>query len=135
MNKGHFIDRAWKRVLSEGIDDAIAFFLPALAKDRDVSREIETAKDEFPAFDSETDKGMRIADLCFSVPIKSGESRKVGLFIEQQHEDDEEFAVRMFQTFYRQCAEREKQRYKQGTEEGILHAMGAYQPNSEGISY
>jgi hypothetical protein len=35
------------------------------------------------------------------VPIKGGESRKVGLFIEQQHEDDDRFSVRMYRTFAR----------------------------------
>jgi hypothetical protein len=44
---------------------------------------------------------MRVTDLCFSVPVTGGESRKVGLFVEQQHEDDETFALRVFQTFYR----------------------------------
>jgi hypothetical protein len=99
--KGHYIDTAWKRVISDGIDDAIAFFLPGLAEDRDVSREIAKASGAFPALDSESDKGMRVADLCFSVPVIGGESRKVGLFVEQQHEDDDQFALRVFQTFYR----------------------------------
>jgi hypothetical protein len=101
LNKGHWIDAAWKRVLYEGIDDAIAFFMPSLAKDRDMSREVEILKDEFPAIGAETDKGMRVADLCLSVPLKGGISRKVGLFIESQHEDDKNFAFRMFQTFFR----------------------------------
>jgi hypothetical protein len=99
--KGHYIDAAWKQILSDGIDDAIAFFLPSLAKDRDMSREIEKGEGGFPAIASDSDKGMRTTDLCFSVPIMGGESRKVGLFVEQQHEDDEEFALRVFQTFYR----------------------------------
>jgi hypothetical protein len=88
-------------VLSDGIDDALEFFLPSLASDRDMSREIEKADDSFPAIDSEGDRGMRTTDLCFSVPIMGGESRKIGLFLEQQHEDDEEIALRVFQTFYR----------------------------------
>jgi hypothetical protein len=101
LNKGHWIDMAWKRVLYAGINDAIAFFMPDLAEDRDMSREVEILKDEFPAIGAETDKGMRVADLCLSVPLKSGASRKVGLFIESQHEDDKNFALRMFQTFFR----------------------------------
>jgi hypothetical protein len=100
-NKGHWIDMAWKRVLYDGIDDAIAFFMPDLAKDRDMSREIETLKDEFPAIGADTDEGMRVADLCLSVPLKGGISRKVNLFIENQHEDDKNFALRVFQTFFR----------------------------------
>jgi hypothetical protein len=98
---GHWIDRAWKRVLEDGIDDAIAFFMPDLAKDRDMSRDVEILSGEFPAIDSETDKGLRRADLCMSVPLKGGISKKVCLFIESQHEDDKDFARRMFQTFYR----------------------------------
>jgi hypothetical protein len=100
-NRGHWIDMAWKRVLYDGIDDAIEFFLPGLAKDRDMSREVEILRDEFPAIGADADKGMRVADLCLSVPLKGGISRKVCLFIESQHEDDKNFALRMFQTFYR----------------------------------
>jgi predicted transposase/invertase (TIGR01784 family) len=101
LNKGHWIDAAWKKVLYAGIDDAIAFFMPGLAKDRDMSKEVEILKDEFPAFGIDTDKGMRVADLCLSVPLTGGISRKVNLFIESQHEDDKNFALRMFQTFFR----------------------------------
>jgi hypothetical protein len=101
QNRGHWIDAAWKKVLYEGIDDAIAFFMPDLARDRDMSREVETLKDEFPAIGAETDIGTRVTDLCLSVPLKGGISRKVGFFIESQHEDDKNFALRMFQTFFR----------------------------------
>jgi hypothetical protein len=82
--KGHYIDAAWKRAISDGIDDAIAFFLPALAKDRDTSREIERGEGEFPAIGSDSDKGMRATDLCFSVPVIGGGSRKVGLFVDNK---------------------------------------------------
>jgi hypothetical protein len=96
------LDVAWKEVLADGIDDAIAFFLPELAKDRDTSREIALGRGEFPALGAEGDIGKRSTDLSFLVPIKGGKFRKVALFIEQQDgEDKEDFALRMFQTFYR----------------------------------
>jgi hypothetical protein len=48
LKKGHWIDAAWKKVLSDGADDAIDFFLPELAKDRDRSKEIDLAGAELP---------------------------------------------------------------------------------------
>ncbi len=83
------------------IEDAIAFFLPELAEARDTSREIQLTSSEFSAIDSESDAGKRITDLSFLVPLKGGGFRKVGLFIEQQDEDKQDFALSMFQAFYR----------------------------------
>jgi hypothetical protein len=100
-NTGHWLDFAWKNVLSLGIDDAIEFFLPGLARKRDLSRKIEKIGDSFPNLGAESDKGMRVTDLAFSVPVIDGTSRKVGLFTEAQHRDDEELPTRIFQTFYR----------------------------------
>jgi hypothetical protein len=100
-NGGHWLDFAWKNVLSLGIEDAIEFFLPGLARKRDFSRKIEKIGDSFPRIGAESDRGMRISDLAFSVPVIDGTSRKVGLFIEAQHRDEEDFAARIFETFYR----------------------------------
>jgi hypothetical protein len=101
QSRGHWIDAAWKRVLSDGADDAIDFFLPGLSKDRDKSKEVELTGGEFPGIGSDSDKHARIADVCFSVPLKTSESCKVGCVVEQQHEDDKGFAVRIFREFYR----------------------------------
>jgi hypothetical protein len=98
---GNWIDTAWKKVLTDGTDDAIAYFMPSLAAERDLSKEISILKDELPAIGSDNDNRMRVADICFSVPIKSGESKKVGFFVEQQHRDEDSFPHRMFQDFYR----------------------------------
>jgi hypothetical protein len=100
-NDGHWLDFAWKDVLSLCIEDAIEFFLPGLARKRDFSRKIEKIGDSFPRIGAESDKGMRISDLAFSVPVIDGTIRKLGLFTESQHRDDESFEARMFQTFYR----------------------------------
>ncbi|GHS98060.1 hypothetical protein AGMMS50276_19170 [Synergistales bacterium] len=101
LYKGHWIDTAWKKVLSDCADDAIDFFLPELSKDRDKSRELGLIQDELPAIDSDSDKDARIADVCFYVPIKTGEFHKIGCVVEQQHDDDKDFAKRMFKGFYR----------------------------------
>jgi hypothetical protein len=104
-NNGHWLDFAWKNALSLGIEDAIEFFLPGLARKRDLSRKITKISDSFPNFGADSDIGMRIADLAVSLPIIDGTSHTVGLFTEARHEDDKEFAVKMFQTFYRMTDE------------------------------
>ena len=101
VNRGHWIDAAWKKVLSDGADDAIDFFLPELAKDRDRSKEVEMAGGELQGIGSDSDRRARIADVCFSVPLKTGESCKVGCVVEQQHDDDRWIAGKIFRGFYR----------------------------------
>jgi hypothetical protein len=101
LNKGHWIDSAWKKVLSDGAEDAIDFFLPELAKDRDRSTEVGLAGGELHAIDSDSDRRARIADVCFSVPLKTGESCKVGCVVEQQHDDDRRIGEKIFRGFYR----------------------------------
>ncbi|MDR0653359.1 MAG: hypothetical protein LBG12_08640 [Synergistaceae bacterium] len=101
LNRGHWIDAAWKKVLSDGADDAIDFFLPELAKDRDRSKEVELAGGELPAIGSDSDRRARIADVCFSVPLTIGKSCKVGCVVEQQHDDDKGIAEKIFRGFYR----------------------------------
>ena len=101
LNRGHWIDAAWKKVLSDGADDAIDFFLPELSRDRDRSKEVELAGGELPAIGSDSDIRARIADVCFSVPLKTSESCKVGCVVEQQHDDDKGIAEKIFRGFYR----------------------------------
>jgi hypothetical protein len=101
LNKGHWIDTAWKKVLSDCADDAIDFFLPELSRDRDKSKEVCLIKGDLPAIGSDSDKGGRIADVCFAVPVINGKPCKIGCAVEQQHEDDKDFAKRVFRGFYR----------------------------------
>jgi hypothetical protein len=101
LNRGHWIDSAWKKVLSDGADDAIDFFLPELSRDRDKSKEIELAGGELQGIGADSDRRARIADVCFSAPIITGTSCKVGCIIEQQHDDDKDFAEKIFRGFYR----------------------------------
>ena len=101
VNKGHWIDHAWKKVLADCADDAIDFFMPELAMDRDRAKEVGPAGGELPAIGADSDRRARIADVCFSVPLKTGESCKVGCVVEQQHEDDRRIAEKIFRGFYR----------------------------------
>jgi hypothetical protein len=101
LNRGHWIDAAWKNVLSDVADDAIDFFLPELSGDRDKTKDVELIGGELPGIGADSDKRARIADVCFSVRLKTGESCKVGCVIEQQHDDDSGFAEKIFRGFYR----------------------------------
>jgi predicted transposase/invertase (TIGR01784 family) len=96
-----WIDRSWRDILTENADDAILFFKPDLAADRDYGKKPFLVPPEFPAIGSDSDKGARISDLCLSVPLKTGIDQRVAFSIEQQHAYDKDFALRMFQGYYR----------------------------------
>ncbi|MDR3279226.1 MAG: hypothetical protein LBT23_01830 [Synergistaceae bacterium] len=97
-----WIDRSWKDILTENADDAILFFNPDLAEDRDYSLKPFLIPNELPAIDTDSDKGSRNSDVGLSVPLKTGEDQRIAFHIEQQHRDDKQFfAKRMFQSYYR----------------------------------
>jgi hypothetical protein len=97
-----WIDRSWKDILTENADDAILFFKPDLAADRDYSRKPFLIPNELPAIDTDSDKGSRNSDVGLSVPLKTGGDQRIAFHIEQQHRDEKHFfAKRMFQSYYR----------------------------------
>jgi hypothetical protein len=96
-----WIDRSWRDVITENVDDAILFFNPDLAADRDYDKKPMLISTEFPVIASDSDKGMRIPDVGLSVPLKTGIEQRVAFHIEQQHAHDKDFALRMFQGHYR----------------------------------
>jgi hypothetical protein len=97
----HWIDRAWKDCITENVDDAVLFFKPDMAADRDYSGKPLLVPNEFPAIGSDSDKGMRISDVGISIPLKTGADQRIAFHIEQQHEFDKDLALRMFQGYYR----------------------------------
>jgi hypothetical protein len=96
-----WIDRAWKDVLIGCIDDAIEFFMPDLAADRDYSQKPEILTEEMPAIGAESDKGMKASDVCASLPLKNTTVQRVALLIEQQHWSHKDFARKIFEEYYR----------------------------------
>jgi hypothetical protein len=96
-----WIDRAWKDFITENVDDAILFFKPDLAADRDYGRKPLLVPGELPAIGTDSDKGMRISDVGLSIPLKGCADQRIAFHIEQQHEPVKEFALRMFQGYYR----------------------------------
>ena len=96
-----WIDTLWKSVLIEGFDDALLFFMPELAEVRDFSHATELLAEELPVIGAKSDGGMRISDVAFSIPVQGGAEQRVAFVIEQQHAHDREFALRMYEGFYR----------------------------------
>jgi hypothetical protein len=106
-------DVAWKRAIADGARDAIAYFMPDLASDMDISREVTGITGmELPIKDSDSDKGMLVSDVFLNVPVKGGEDWSVACLAEQQDTDEKGergargFAARMFDSLVRLMASR-----------------------------
>jgi hypothetical protein len=97
----HWIDRSWKDVINENLDDAISFFMPGLAAERDYSTKPGAADPERLAIGGRSDKGKRTSDLCLSLPLKNGDVSRAIFLLEQQHEEDDTLPLRVFQSYYR----------------------------------
>ena len=96
-----WIDKSWRNVLSENLDDAISFFMPDIAADRDYGKAPFLLPPELSAIGGDSDKGMRTVDLAISIPMTTGPDQRLALHIEQQHAHDRDFPWRMFQGHYR----------------------------------
>ncbi|MDR1732180.1 MAG: Rpn family recombination-promoting nuclease/putative transposase, partial [Synergistaceae bacterium] len=95
-------DTAWKKALTNGGRSAIEYFMPDLAADMDLTRELTgTTGVELQKSDADSDNDMRVLDVLFDVPLKEGKNGDLALFIEQQHDTDEDFALRMVETYVR----------------------------------
>jgi hypothetical protein len=99
--EGNWLDEAWNDILIQCIDDAIAFFLPELAADRDYSKGGELLSEDMPLLKADTNEGKRVVDVCLSLYLIGGGVHRVALIVEQQHRKDPDFARRMHTTFYR----------------------------------
>jgi predicted transposase/invertase (TIGR01784 family) len=97
----HWIDRNWKDIIKKNPDDAISYFMPELAAERDYSREPRFAGTEYPAIGGKSDKDATNPDLCMAVPLKTGHTPRALFLIEQQHEEDESLPSRIFKSWYR----------------------------------
>ena len=101
---GNWLDEAWNDVLIQNADDAVEFFIPDLAADRDRSKGMELLSEDLPNLNADTSKGKRVADICLSMYLSSpsgGGVQRVALVVEQQDRKDPDFARRMYTTFYR----------------------------------
>jgi hypothetical protein len=100
-------DAAWKGAIIEGARDAIEYFMPDLASDMDLSKEITGITGmELPVQGSSSDKGLLISDIFLNVPVVGGEDWDVVCVVEQQHKNDKNVAAWMFEAWVRLRAQR-----------------------------
>jgi hypothetical protein len=88
-------------VIRENLDDALSFFMPGLAAERDYTLKPGAADPERPAIGGKSNRGQRTSDLCISLPLKDDAVSRAIFFLEQQHEEDKTLPRRIFQSFYR----------------------------------
>jgi hypothetical protein len=97
----HWIDRAWKDIINENADDAISFFMPTLAMERDYTKKPESADPVHETIGGNSDKGSRISDVCLSVPLIGDYASRAVFLIEEQNANYKILPLRIFQSFYR----------------------------------
>jgi hypothetical protein len=120
-------DIAWKWAIVDGAKDAIEYFMPDLASDMDMSREVTGITGmELPMKNSDSDKGMLVSDVFLNVPVTGGEDWNVACLVEQQHEPDKDFAGRIFDSWVRLRASRPA---------GKTTAFAIYTGNSKDVNF
>jgi hypothetical protein len=104
-------DVAWKWAIVDGARDAIGYFMPDLASDMDLSKEITAITGmELPKRSSDSDKGMLVSDIFLNVPVIGGEDWDIACIAEQQHEPDKNLVERVFDSWVRLRAQRSARR-------------------------
>ncbi len=94
-------DGLWKKVIGELFEDFLLFFKPELHSQVDFTKEAEFLQQELFQKIMNKKKGRRWADQLVKVHLKDGEEKWVLVHVEVQSDNEEDFAERMFQYFYR----------------------------------
>ncbi|MDR2366669.1 MAG: hypothetical protein LBF58_00945 [Deltaproteobacteria bacterium] len=128
MKKPHlWRDVAWKDALIGGGRDALAYLMPDLFSDMDTSKENFTVSGwELPVEGSDTDKGMKKTDIIMTVPMKDEELGSVIYLIEQQHDNDKNFATRILDSIVR---------LRRGRPDGRTTVIAIFTGDSEDMNY
>jgi predicted transposase YdaD len=120
-------DVAWKWAIVDGARDAIGYFMPDLAFDMDLTKEITAITGmELPIRSSDSDKGMLVSDIFLNVPVTAGEDWNIACVAEQQHEPDKDLAERVFDSWVRLRAQRSA---------GRTTAFALYTGNSKNANF
>jgi hypothetical protein len=75
--EGNWLDEAWHDILLQNADDAVEFFMPDLAADRDRSKGLEILSEDLPRQDADTSKDKRIVDICLSIHMSGSGVQRV----------------------------------------------------------
>ena len=92
-------DNNWKGMVSEMAEDFLAFFLPDLYQDIDLSQPILCIEEELYNQIQEADK-ERIVDKLVRVHLKNGKKKLVLVHIEFQTSSESNFSERMYQYYH-----------------------------------
>ncbi|WP_373893924.1 Rpn family recombination-promoting nuclease/putative transposase [Virgibacillus sp. CBA3643] len=93
-------DGLWKKVITELFEPFVLFFAPDLYPKLDWYKEPDSLEQEFHRV-FPVKKGTKYTDKLMKVHLKNGEERWMLIHIEVQGYEDNDFAMRMFQYFYR----------------------------------
>jgi hypothetical protein len=109
--KHNYRDIAWKKAIIAMAKYVLQFCMTDLANNIDDSKEINgLSQVSLPRPGSDTDKNTRYADVLLVVPIREDEDYNVVCLIEQQHEHDSNFLLRVFESFMRLRVQSQSQR-------------------------
>ncbi|MBF0224369.1 MAG: hypothetical protein HQK76_02845 [Desulfobacterales bacterium] len=94
-------DKLWKEIIRDLFYDFVEYFMPEFHNAIDHSKGYEFLDKELAKLFSKSEKKDRIADTLVKVFLKNGEEIWALIHIEVQGYQDDEFAKRMYITFYR----------------------------------
>ncbi|MFE3572795.1 hypothetical protein [Lysinibacillus sp. NPDC059133] len=94
-------DNLWKKLIADLFEDFLLFFLPELHAEVDFSKQVEFLQQELFKEIIEHRQGRKVADQIAKVHLKGGEEQWILIHTEVQAVDEEHFAKRMFEYFYR----------------------------------
>lgn len=94
-------DQLWKEIITEMFDEFLLFFAPPLFEQVDFSVPPQFLDQELQTIFPDSMNSRRIADKLVKLRLKNGCSQWVYIHVEVQGTYDKNFALRMFQSFYR----------------------------------
>ncbi|WP_342514436.1 Rpn family recombination-promoting nuclease/putative transposase [Sporosarcina sp. FSL K6-1522] len=94
-------DGLWKKIIGELFEEFLLFFSPELHAQVDFSIGADFLQQELFQEIIEDKSGRRSTDQLVKVYLKGGEEKWILVHVEVQSNNEEDFAERMFQYFYR----------------------------------
>ena len=94
-------DELWKNIIEKLFPHFLAFFMPELSADVDLSKGYEFLDKELQKIKLKGKKGKKFTDKLVKVHLKDGTEKWLLIHIEVQGEHEADFGQRMFKYFYR----------------------------------
>jgi predicted transposase YdaD len=94
-------DELWKNIIEKLFPHFLAFFMPELSADVDLSKGYEFLDKELQKIKLRGKKGKKFTDKLVKVRLKDGTEKWLLIHVEVQGEHEADFGQRMFKYFYR----------------------------------